>query len=59
MINQASKSKIFQMQKDYICLIFDKPKSTHTNPLFRKCRLLKLSEKTELEMLKINQKHYK
>ena len=47
------------MKKDCVCLIFNKPKSTHTDPLFRKSRLLKLSEINELELLKINQKHYK
>ena len=36
MINQASKNKIFQIQKDCICLIFNKPKSTHADTLFRK-----------------------
>ena len=59
MINQARKNKIFQIQKDCICLIVYKPKSTHTDPLLRKSRLLKLSEITGLELLKINQKHYK
>ena len=59
MINQASKNKIFQIQKDCICLIFNKPISPHTHPLFRKSQLLKLSELTELELLKITQKHYK
>ena len=59
MVNQASKNKSFLIQKDCICLIFNKPKSTHTDPLFRKSQLLKLSELTELELLKINQKHYK
>ena len=58
MINQASKNKMFQIQKDCIHLTFNKQKSTHTDPLFRKRQLLKLSELTELEWLKINQKHY-
>ena len=59
MINQASKNKIFQIQKDCIHLIFNKTKFTHTDQLFRKSSLLKLSELTELELLKINKKHYK
>ena len=42
MINQASKNKIFQIQRDCICLIFNKPECTHIDPLFRKSLLLKL-----------------